>query len=433
MSNLYSLATFEDISENGQLGATEAAVASAETATDVAEGTTEQTANVTEIDSADTAIQGAFDGVEDVEKLEGIAEKAQAEGGLTPETAEAIEVSFESIMSGLGMARHTGRCGITPVLSLESYANTNSRAASTVLTIESLREGAKKIITLIINALKAAWNAVSNFFAGLVKNRALMEKHLKNLQAKVKDLGADAVMKNKEISAGAKAFTLNGKANAATANQILDNATSLIVVAVDTAQDVGGFNGQEGWKAQLAKRVEGHLGKMGRGPKVDSGTSFGTLAGGKTVVLDKKTEDGIPTVTIVNVGKAAEKAAALSKNEMDAMVTKALALIQDLRKVESGLSALKKGSEKAVQVMLDQQKAKVEMGRSDDDKAGKEKDDKIMKEQREAARAVANLMGKAGGALPGAAFAAIKGAADYVTGSLNNMGGKADEKKDEKK
>src|SRR5690606_16371577 len=112
----------------------------------------------------------------------------------------------------------------------ESFNGKANRRHATMEALDNLKESAKKIGQGIVAALKAALNTVVNFIVGLLRNRALMEKHLVNLQAQVKKIDSSATRQKDTVSAGAGAFSIGGKADVTTAQKVLDSSNKAIAI-----------------------------------------------------------------------------------------------------------------------------------------------------------------------------------------------------------
>ncbi len=287
---LAHIVTMENLSESGAMGATEDALAAAETATDVAEGNAEVIEGAGEIDNLDLGIEDAFEAGDHIEELLEAAEGTMKEGGMTEQEAKLLEVSHESIMRSLGMSHRTTSLSKNPIVTIESYGSSQTRQSATIATIESLVSSGKNIVTQLIAALKAAWNTVSNFVAGLLRNRDLMDKHLSNLQAKVKALGDDLKPRAESFKAGAASLSVDGKASPATARQILQSASSLIAASVTIASSIKVVTKPD----EAAASVEAALTRL---PK--HGDSYGHLTLGRSIKVKK--EDGTISVSILAV------------------------------------------------------------------------------------------------------------------------------------
>lgn len=400
------IATLENLSEEGQLGATEAAMNAAETATDVAEGNVEVIKDIAEIDSTDTAIEDAFEAETKIENLLEGAEDTMKEGGLSDKEARLIEVSHESIMKSLGLS-HRANLSINPVASLEHFKG-DGRGSATLVTIEKLSATAKDIGNKIIAALKAALNTVMSFLAALTRNRAVLEKHLLNLQKQVAAISTDEKKKDR-ISAGAAALSIDGSATVATAKKMLDGADKLITASANIADAIKREAGGGEARAAIKAAVNG----------------LGPLTHNRTV--SAKEEDGRVVVSIDSSTNTAETIEAPGKADMNALLTQALGVLRRLKEFDKTQTKLKDAVTAFTNLLkegYDRVRSKVGSDKSKDDHS-------LLAAARANARQARGMMSKAGGSFPGAAFQAIKAVGDYVSGGIRNMG-KGEAEKDSK-
>lgn len=391
-------ATLENLSEEGALGATESALKAAETGVDVAEGNVEILKGEAEIDGMDTGIEDAFEAEGKIENLLEAAEKTLAEGGMSDDEAKLMEITHESIMSSIGMShRHTSMSS-SPVSSMESYASPKTRRSATILTIESLGDSAKSVVKNIIAALKAALNVVISFITGLLRNRALMEKHIGNLITQAKKIDTTKQKKRQEsFSTSAGALSVGGSASIATAKEVLTGASELVAGSLLLSSSIGAVKDPE-------SAVEDVL-------RVFTGTIHAT--NGRTLKVAKK-DDGV-SITFEE-GKKADKIAAPSKDEIVTLLEQAKRVIADMRAVEKSQSKLKSLVD-TITARLGEVKDTVRSKFGDE--ANKAKFSEAAKVKKNA-RLAKSIMTKAGGSLPGAAFAAVKAVVDYAAAGIRN-------------
>ena len=403
------VATMESLAEGVEHVEAQDGVEAQETATEVAEVAGKTSAVEQQVEGTDAAIDDAFEAGDKVAELTEVAEASlgkDGEGpGLTEGEAALVEITHESILSSIGLPYQR------QVFTAESFGS-NARE-TTRATLEGLMDSAKDIGGKIVAALKAALNTVMNFLAGLIKNRALMDKHLANLQAKVGAVDASAVQKEKELTAGAKALSVGGKAGVDTAMKLLAEGTKVIGVCGQLAEALK----KEGMP-DITSPLKG-LTKTSKG--------VGLLSGDRTMVTHG--EDGAAQVQLVQVSEPAQKIAAPSVADMTKLLAEARKVLASLREMEKTQSRLKDAVNAIIArlgegVTFVKSKVGSEEGKA---KAAGEL------EAKQKARAARSVMSKAGGTLPGAVFAVVKGVADYVTAGLNNYGAKAEEKKEEAK
>lgn len=398
------VATNEDLSADGALGATEAALEAEKTATDVAEGNVEVVEGAKCIDGVDTGIEDAFEAQDRVEDLLEAAQDTMQQGGMTEAQAKLLEITHESIMASIGLSHRNGSMK-NPVASLESFRHSETRASKTLLTVEGLMDSAKDIGSKIIAALKALLSTAMGFIANLLKNRALLAKHLDNLEKRLKALPNDIKLKNAEISGGAAAISIDGKASVDTAKKIAASATAMcgtiagIVAAVKTTSNA----------EEAITQVKAAVRSMQK-----NGEGHGFLTAGRSVVIK---HEGDTFELSIKEGKTAEKAEAPSRAEMLNLVVAAKTTVQALRDIEKVQTPFKDSINNLITRLGEVVNVVRSKVGSEETKA-KQAEAAAVKKNARVARAI---LSKAGGPLPGAVFAAAKGIADYVVAGLSNI------------
>lgn len=160
-------------------------------------------------------IEEATEGAEDLEKLGDAVAGTVEEGGMTPATAEVVDVAVESICKRLGISRKV-------VPAFESFGSKSTRLQSTKVAMEGIAETARSIWDAIMRAIKKAYDYVVEFFKKIfdvslkLKNRAealikSFEKLKGSASAKDLDLGSLA----QKTSIGGKVIDGAGYAGAA--------------------------------------------------------------------------------------------------------------------------------------------------------------------------------------------------------------------------
>ncbi len=402
------IATVENLSESGQLGATEDALEAAQTAADVAEGNADIIEGVGEIDNIATGIEDAFEAEDKIEDLLEAAEDTLKDGGMSDKEAKLLEVSHESIMSTLGMGHRTTSFSKSPVCTLESYGSAMTRSSSTIYTIESLKDSVKSIANNIVAALKAALATVVNFIVGLLRNRALMEKHLKNLKAKVDKLDTTKFkMEKEEFGTAAGSLTVDGKASVATATEVITSAKKVVGAAVSISATLKAKADASPEEATAA--VRSAVEAIGR-----HGDGYGSLTSGRHFKLEEK--EGVISISIAEGSARAEKIAAPTKQDMAALVTKALEVIAGLRDLQKTETALKDAVSKIIARLSEYTNVVRSKVGTEESKAKAAEAAKA----RKSARIARTALTKAGSSMPAVAYNAVKAIADYVTAGLRN-------------
>lgn len=390
------VSTLENLSEDGQLGATDAAMAAADTAVDVADGNAEVIADTAEIDNIEVAIEDAMEAEDKIDTLLDAAEDTMKEGGMSDKEAKLLEISVESIMSNLGMSHRNDTTGRykSPVSTLEHFAG-DGKGSATLLTIESLKEKAKTVGTTIVAALKAALNSVISFLVRLTKNRALLEKHLTNLQKYVGSIKSDEKKKDR-FTTGAAALSIRGSASVATAKTILSHADKLITASVKISEAIGEKVGT----ADAAKAIESAI------------EGIGPLSHGRE--LETTIGDNHVTVIFASGKKGAETIEAPTKGQMNELLTQALGVVRRLREYEKTQSKMKAAVDRIIAALGEAyNKGAAVVGKRADAAAA---------QVRANARQARSMMTKAGGSFPSAVFSAVKAVADYVSAGARNLG-----------
>lgn len=407
--------TFENLSESGQLGATEDAVEAANTATDVAEGNAEVVEDAAELDNIDTGVDDAFEAVDRIEELKDVAEGAMQEGGLTEDAAKTLEIAHESIMSSLGLSHRKTNLSAKPVTTFESYRSSTSRAHATMVTLESLGDSIKTVVENIKRALKAALNMVQNFVAGLIRNRSLMDKHLTNLESKLKAIPSTAKPKSPTVKGGANSIRVDGKASAQTALQVLESSGKLIQGGAAVAASVAAFSATANWVNEFNASLKKVAEALGAGGSDEGKKGYGHLSRGRSLVLVGGEEAGEASrVELAEVQKKVEAADAPSVQEMSTVVRQAKSVLQALGQYERAIKDLQKGAQSALSSLESGYKAAAKGSEQEDDK-------KTAGDVKAASRTVISALNKFGSPIPTAAFDAVKSAADFVTAGINNF------------
>lgn len=406
------LATLEDASQSEVV--VEDDVQAEETATEVAEVAGEVAADEASIERADDVIDNAFEAGDELQVLQGKAEESlvgegetPAEGelgqegeGLSEGEATLIEITHESIMGKLGMG-----AGQVKRYTPESFGKSESKRQVTMEALDGLKESGAKVYAGIIAALKAAWNTVSNFIVGLLRNRAVLEKHLTNLEGKVKAIPADLKPRAASFKTAAGALSINGKASVDTAAEILSTAAKAVDVLKSLTAVVDRLKSETG-DADAQAEVKKVVAQLGAGNSEGGKEAFGHFTNARSLHAD---ENGSVSFT---EGKKAEEIEAPSINNMTVLLNRAKAVISQLRVVEQTNSKFKAVVEAITgQLSRAANAVKSKVGSDESKEAAKVK---------EKARVAKSLVSKAGGQLPAAIFAAAKAIADYVTAGINN-------------
>ncbi len=128
----------------------------------------------------DAAVDQTVAVAETLETVGEALEVAEEAGGVSPEAAAALEPALECLYGLIGASARRRP-------SLESYGGTNSRRAATNLSMEDVKETAKKAWDAVIAAIKKAIQFISDFFFKIFNNADKLKKRAEEL---VKQAGA---------------------------------------------------------------------------------------------------------------------------------------------------------------------------------------------------------------------------------------------------
>ena len=412
-----------------------------ESQAEVETASAEVTEQVGEIESMDGAVVDAeadAGTLGDIQEV--MADSVESGEGLTEEAAQIAEVAVESIRARLGMKRDQK---VMPAM--ESFGSKSSRLAATKIAMEGVMETIKSIWANIVKAVKWVWEKIKSFFLALTKNRAALLKHLEGLQGRVKSFTGEV---GKTITGGAvKAFSIDGKCSAATADKVLSDSEKLFKAITVGANNAAGLvNKLTDVKAtsveldkagtDLLDQLKEAIAPLGTVASVKGATDgmivahFGNLAHGKSVAIASDKEGKTKSVSVQledNQKEAAKEGAALSKGEMEKVLGSAIALVKSLQsfdKVEKDLERITKACEGVSQAVL-----KGVVNQAGDNKEVAES----LKTAAANIRSLNSMTAKFGASLPSAIFNAAKSAGDYVVASLASTAKKEEKKPEEKK
>lgn len=422
------VATFEALASKGDQAEPEKEIEAQEKATEVADSAEEVAETVDQIDKMDEAVDKGLAASDQLTELQNVAEESVSEDtqgeGLTKTQAAVIQITHESIMSNLGFTLQ--RVAYTN----ESFQSASGARVATMEAIDKITSSLSSVYTGIVNIIKTAYNMTVNFLVGLTKNRALMERHLKNLLAKVKALTDIDKPKTGDLGPGtigtrlAEAISIGEEASYSTAMKILTTAENATKVSSELATMVNELNNENAPKdrAVFIDKVKAAVTKLGDKRTVGGKEVYGHFTKSLSLTVD---ENGV--VSSVDVPKKASSAKVLTKAEMLALLEKAQQVLFSLKETEKTQSKLKDFFNRFIARLSElgsQVKAQISPS------ATKEVNEKLH-EAKKTVRLGKNLMSKAGAALPNAVYMAVKAAADYVTNSLISYRNSSSEKTSE--
>lgn len=318
-------------------------------------------------DEIGTAVSQVEEAVQDGEKLEDIAEvasEAAEEGeGLDEAGAEMAEIALEHIRNKLGFDRVTR---IVPAR--ESFGQTSTRKASTLLVVESAMDTLKQVWAAIKAQAARIWDMIRGFIAKLFNSLSGLGKLVDDLLARANKLPSGAKPKEAELSAGglARAISVKGVADIASYSTIKSNTGALIVSTSSlaghvremsqAAQNLANSNldsaALEKFKAddgkQIAAIISDLKGKLPDAaqslsgeelPKHEAGgeaAHLGPFVGG--AVLTASVHEGKLSLKLSSgKGKAAEKVKALDAEGVKRVLVDAKGMIKAMEGMKSSL------------------------------------------------------------------------------------------------
>jgi hypothetical protein len=182
MSKLFP--ALEELENQGAEVAASAPISEAELAD--AQAADEVEAIGSEMDAVNDAVVNGETGAAELEKFEEIVEKSVESGeGMSPETAEAVQVGLETIANRLGLPAGASSFRMP---SLESFSGTSGRVASSRVALEGIGEMGKKVwnaIKRLAARFKELWFKFVNAIKKLYNNRI---GHIESVIAKAKEL-----------------------------------------------------------------------------------------------------------------------------------------------------------------------------------------------------------------------------------------------------
>ena len=428
----------------------------ADTAVAVADETAEIQQENTEIGTTVAQVEDAVQAGDELESIGEVASEAVESGeGLSEESAEMASIAIESIRHRLGFRDATRLVPAT-----ESFGNVNTRLMSTKLVVETIGETIKKIWLAIKATFARLWEKVKGFIAKLFNSTAMMQKHVDGLLAKAKALPAEYAPVKDKISSGAKAFSVEGKANFGTVEQIIKNAELLVIVSSEisgkqkeisavaqkladsefTEANVSSFLASVGGGAEDIKKASGVLKTIDNrlvslvtaahdGGKDVQNFAYGPFVNSKALnisiskveILGKSVSRS--SISFVNTKtEPSKEMEALKKDQIVSVLNTASELCKRLtafKKVQSDYDAISKASAKLADTVIKSAESGVKKNE------GKPETSAALKALRDEVSSSMKGMQAFGSFGPSVMFNTIKAAADLASASMANLKPKA--------
>ena len=390
-----------------------------------------------EIGSDVEALEDALDSVEEIEAISDAAEQSVEEGqGLDPVAAEIAEVAVESIYRRLGIPSH-----VKAMPSMESFGSTNSRKTATRIAIEGFSAQIKAIWAKIVAFFKSVYEKIVSFFKGLFNANAGVNKLLKGLKEKIKDLkgtpeeatfeskrvgsafgesegGSFKDKASKVLEAHIKATEGSLKLNEQVKKQITDLGGEVPRMLDSTAHSVDSVKtGMEDFiKAMKSTVTTTMSGKAEKDAIIVGGLVYGAL-------IEFSVDEKDKTVNMeFKSGKEGreEKVGVLSKGDMEALVDAAISLSDGTEKYKAVIPMLKYNNEEVAKLAakIGESMGKIDKPAEDDAKKTDTAAREALNDIRKYVVALGRLTVKLSSGLPGKNVQACKEVASYVTDSM---------------
>lgn len=313
--------------------------------------------------------------IETAEALESIADSLESiaqNGGLDKNGAIVLNLGLEHMYSRLGMG---GRKGVA---ALESFGGTSSRVGATTISMEDIREQAKKIWDAIVAQIKKAIAWVQERFTKIFGAANKLEARAKAVAEKAGNTSGNAKEKTFENERLVKALHIGG----AVPKTIGNNANEMKEVAASVFGQITTWNGDAGDKIVEAmddpkKAADFTMPAMPSVPHAtDGGADFGDAGTGMKFVRSKELPGGQAVIGRIpageakgveglellsrmtfNVGKANPKAKEPSKSavetlapsEAEKVATAVAGVAEEIQSYKKSMEKLKKTKERIVQ------------------------------------------------------------------------------------
>ena len=405
---------------------------------EVMEADAEVDSDLGETSEMSSDIEDAEQGAEQLEEIKEVMERSVEEGeGLDENAAEIAEIAVEAICARLGYRKSSS---IMPAT--EEFGSSKSRVAATRVAIESIGETVDKIWTAIKETLKNLWAKISQFAIGLIKNAEKQIKHLENLQDRAKGINGKATMEKNTIDSKglARGFSINGKANLSTAEEIFTRTKTLLthgntfsdILAsyTDKVKDAVKSNGfDNSILTNFGTATRNAMSKLDRasgvtGPKAASEKDveyYGPYAGCKMIAYEASKDATKPSEISLKVETydkiEANAIDALDKTDIETLLKGAISVMESVKDYQKVFKKME-GVNKAQMKLADEAIKAAQKSDEEDNKGKKSKD---FKEIQKANNNVTKISQTFSTQVPGLGYAAGKYAGHYALACIANL------------
>lgn len=186
---------------------------------EVSAGVADTVEESAEVEAEDMGADQAVDAHENLEEIEDAVISAEANGGLTRESAVFAHLAMKAAM---GASDYDYFVRSSKIPSMESFnGGSTSRQRYTTITLEGIGAALRGFWDAIVRQVKKMWAAVKNWYLKVLDAAPRMKKRAEALSRKSGDITGAAAEKSFEMG-GMHQLHINGKApDAAGANNIM--------------------------------------------------------------------------------------------------------------------------------------------------------------------------------------------------------------------
>lgn len=388
-------------------------------------GVNEQLGASEELSQVETGIEQAGEAQEELSEVIETVEEAAEDGGMTEREAVHLEARIANIARLLGTT--PSAMGLS--FRRESFGKSQNRLTATKYKLEGLKEWPKKIWEALVKAWNWLADAVKGFFAGFSKNSEVIEKTLKEQETRLKN-AKNGEFKKKELSAGAKLFSVEGKTSVDTVRtmlgmvkkyeEVLSRAEDLSTANIDKMPaDSKGFQ-------QFVQKAHGIMGTESKDKGLRIGNGQALKASPKTEKIGETEVESFTVVSEAMDTKVADSYNAFSLSDLQSINKEALTAVGVLKNMQKHLPQLEKEIDNNITFCKNQISIASKAGSGDDADAA------VFREAADFARAAnscaINIIKAATNKLPSASVTLVKGAKELVDAGLGNIKTEADKK-----
>jgi len=361
-----------------------------------------------EMETSHDVAQRSIDIASNLDAIQASAnEVVRDTGAFTPSAAMMTSATMESICRSLGIE-------YKPPVTMEAFAGTWSKKAATTSTMEAIVDTLKKAGNAVLEAIRRAMEAAKKFLSGIFANRALLEMRVQSLLRKVSKMDNGMTPKKSEISGSfVPRLSFHGRSDYSAVMQIMQSSESingLYGLGVSFMKDIRDKKINENLHGEFASFLRDSFGGAVAHVKADGGEidGYGAVIGSMSLAVDEEKF----TLFLIPNGDAKElnETSTPKVFEMKAALTKALSVIQNLRKAEAAYNTvgdLLKGIMRALETEYNRLRSAM----------GSEEHSARL-ELNKQAKAAQSILSKMIARLPGLVFMSVKYVCDWASAGI---------------